>query len=263
MDHSGGGDNGPTGLLLVGHGTRDPRGVEEFLATVALVAERARQWSVEPCFLELAEPAIEGGFRALARRGVQRTVVAPVMLFSAGHVQQDIPRAVARAAAEHGGMRIAQAGHFGCQQELLQLAHLRCRQALEGRAAVPEDETVLVMVGRGSRDALATADMLQFAARHHASAGVAETRACFVAMAEPRLEPTLDALARAGYRRIVVQPHLLFHGLLLDRIAQQVARHADCYRRVEWIIAPHLGAHALVAEAIMRRATEVVWPAPD
>jgi sirohydrochlorin ferrochelatase len=46
----------------------------------------------------------------------------------------------------------------------------------------------------------------------------------------------------------------LFYGLLLDRIAQIVAGYTQRYPRQEWVVAPHLGAHELVAQAIVHRA---------
>lgn len=254
MEDSHGENHKSVGLLLVGHGTREPRGVEEFFALTKLVVGQMPQWSIEPCFLEFAEPSIAEAFRRLAARGVSRVVVAPVMLFSAGHVQRDIPEAVQRVASEHASIAVCEAAHFGCQQELVDLSQLRFEQAIAGRAPLWPADTALVMVGRGSHDPLATADMMQFAALRGAQSAVGETRACFVAMAEPRLEATLDALADSGYRRIVVQPHLLFYGLLLDRIAQIVAGYAERYPRQEWVVAPRLGAHELVAQAIAHRA---------
>ncbi len=84
------------GLLLVGHGTREPAGVNEFLTVAKLVAERFPQGPVESSFLELATPTIGEGVARLAQQGVRRVVVAPVILFAAGHIRRDIPAAVRR-----------------------------------------------------------------------------------------------------------------------------------------------------------------------
>ena len=61
------------GLLVVGHGTRDPQGIDEFIQTVRWIAERCHPEPVEPCFLELAAPTIHEGVDALVRRGVPVT----------------------------------------------------------------------------------------------------------------------------------------------------------------------------------------------
>src|SRR5436190_70542 len=85
------------GLLLVGHGTRDSAGLAEFRELHRLLVERAGELPVESCFLELAEPNISAGIEALLARGVRQIVVAPLLLFAAGHAKRDIPEGVADA----------------------------------------------------------------------------------------------------------------------------------------------------------------------
>ena len=58
-------------------------------------------------------------------------------------------------------------------------------------------------------------------------------------------------------RRVVVQPHLLFGGVLFDRIAGVVAPFAARQPAVEWLIAEHLGDSELLAEAILERAVSL------
>ena len=58
-----------TGLLLIGHGTRDAVGVAEFLDVARQVAALRPDVVTEACFLEIAEPTIAAGVAALVRRG--------------------------------------------------------------------------------------------------------------------------------------------------------------------------------------------------
>lgn len=242
------------GLLVVGHGSREPVGIAEFLATTLQVADLAPEWAVEPCFLEFAEPTIAGGLAKLARRGARRIVVAPAMLFSAGHVQRDIPQAVADAVRLYPHVTTVQAEHFGCQEQLLELSALRYAAAIESADFVPPEETVLVMVGRGSHDAQATQEMHDFVAQRRLRTPVGECRSCFAAMAEPRLEATLAELAASSCRRVVVQPHLLFAGVLLDRITASVAQFGLDRPNKQWLVANHLGPAELVARTILAKA---------
>jgi sirohydrochlorin ferrochelatase len=55
---------------------------------------------------------------------------------------------------------------------------------------------------------------------------------------------------------VVVQPHLLFGGVLLERIRNVVERQAQCHPRIEWLLTDHLGPSPLVARAIAARAAE-------
>jgi sirohydrochlorin ferrochelatase len=176
-------------------------------------------------------------------------------LFSAAHAQRDIPAAVAAAAAPHRGIVVEQCRDLGCHEAIVALSRLRCDEAT---AHLPPalGRTALVMVGRGSHDAEATAEMRRFAELRAAGTPWHRVFTAFVAMAEPGY---LDALAEAadcGASRVVVQPHLLFGGVLVDRIAAAVADFARQYPNLEWVAAAHLGPADLVARAILARAAE-------
>jgi sirohydrochlorin cobaltochelatase len=241
-------------LLLVGHGSREPVGIEEFHSTARLVAKMAAGWAVEPCFLEFAQPTIDEGFRALAARGVHRVAVVPLLLFSAGHAERDIPAAVAAASAAHPRIVVEQSEHLGCHEKLLALSTSRYLEALTESPRVPAEETVLVMVGRGSHDSQATAEMLEFVRLRQQRTRVAHARTAFIAMADPPLERVLDEVISCGCTCVVVQPHILFAGVLLDRMRGVIDDYARRHPHLHWIKVPHLGPSELLSEAILDRA---------
>jgi sirohydrochlorin cobaltochelatase len=245
------------GLLLVGHGSREAIGRDEFLAVARRVAALAGDCAVEPCFLEFAAPSIAAGFQALAQRGKRRIVVVPVLLFSAGHAQRDIPAAVAAAAAEHSGIAVEQCRHLGCHEAILALSRQRFDEAT-AHLQPAIDRTALVMVGRGSHDAEATAEMRRFVELRAADTPWHRVFTSFVTMAEPSYVDALAEAADCGAARIVVQPHLLFGGVLVDRIRETVADFARRYPKPEWVSAAHLGPAELVAQAILARAAETL-----
>ena len=90
------------GLLVVGHGTPHDQGQQEFWTTVRQVAEELPETVVEGCFLEAAAPDIPTALQVLARQGLSEVVLVPLLLFSAGHAERDIPAVVLRAAADTG-----------------------------------------------------------------------------------------------------------------------------------------------------------------
>jgi sirohydrochlorin ferrochelatase len=214
--------------------------------------------AAEPCFLEFSEPSIARGFRSLAERGVRRVVVVPVLLFSAKHDQRDIPAALTAISAEHPHIAVEQSEHLGCHDAIVALSKLRYDEALAGAPRVGVADTVLVVVGRGSRDAGATAEMLQFVRLRERVTPVAQARAAFIAMADPPLEKVLDEIAASAARQVVVQPHLLFGGILVDRIAVLVARYTAAHPRIQWLVTGHLGPSELAAKAIIDRARQGV-----
>ena len=130
------------GLLLVGHGTRDARGVSEFLSLADQVAGRLPNVFVRPGFLELAEPTIRDAVEAITSRGVDAIVVVPALLFAAGHAKRDIPQAMDELLA--GGREIphVQAQHLGTHEHLIALSRRRFQEATSDLAPIPDDETM-------------------------------------------------------------------------------------------------------------------------
>ena len=284
------GSNRDCGLLLVGHGTRDQRGSAEFLAVARRVAELARNFRVAPCFLELAEPDISTGVKQLIEGGVRELIIAPLMLFAAGHVKRDIPRAVQEALIENIPNEADRVGRLPasnrnertvkyvsaleCDPHVLALSCQRFDEALAGKPMVDPSETLLILVARGSSLPEATAMMHSFGELRRRFAPAARVDVCFVAKAQPSLKTALARAARSSFRRVVVQPHLLFAGQVLEEVKQTLER--ICAQREslvadardispqarwlnrEWILTNHLGPSPLIAEAIEELATAAI-----
>jgi len=242
-----------SGVLVIGHGTADPVGAGECRQIAAAVAGLLPDAAVELGFLEVIAPSIEQAVARLAARGCRQVVAAPLLLFA---------EAVAAAAAAHG-IEIRQAAAFGTVAEIVEASRVRRRQALAGRGEIPPGETVLVMVGRGSSDPTALAQLREFAAATlDGDAAFAPVRVeyGFVAAARPSLDDALAAAAdlrRGAVRRIVVQPHLLFRGHVEDQVADAVAAAQVRRPDLDWIQVARLGADPLVAGGLVRRVTEI------
>ena len=222
-------------VLLIGHGTRSRKGQKQFLSLAAELRERLER-PLEPAFLELAEPTIDQALARLVAGQIERLIVAPLLLFAAGHAKEDIPRAV-RQALERLGRRdlaLVQCEPFGCEPRIVELAHQRLVESLAGRGIVPRERTLLVAVGRGSSDSAATAEMLKFAGLLGQRAGIRNVQVAFLAMARPTLAEALAAVDGAA-SRVIVQPHLLFDGELVERLTRQMSEFARG-RPQEWVM---------------------------
>nr|WP_255713027.1 sirohydrochlorin chelatase [Rhodopirellula sp. JC740] len=288
---------GVCGVLLVGHGTRDPRGTEEFFQLGQKLAERMShrfamrsievRSIVQPCLLEFQSPTIEEGWRNLIDAGAGRIVIAPLLLFAAGHAKSDIPDEIRRVAEITGTLdRISGFSRpLSRQSELIRLVRERLVESLginqPSNDPKLEKRTAVVMVGRGSLDPCASSDMrlltevalrgkqvfgevenqstacLSLAdAASLSSASVATT---FYAMVEPRLPDTLRRIGESGrFDRIIVQPHLLFSGRLYDAIVRQTEEAGNEFDEIEFVVSRYLGPVKEVADAILARVEAVV-----
>ena len=246
---------GGRGLLLVGHGTRDERGLEEANVLAGKVRAICSDAAVELCFLELAAPDIATGVQRLVRSGVRQFRVMPLMLLAAAHVKHDIPAAVEAATEALGDVAFDVYPPLGCHEHVLTLSERRYREAVTDGVAndITAEETLLVLVARGNRDAEAQQQWSEFVERRRRSGGPTIAPA-YLAMADPRLDAVLASAAAGNRRRIIVQPHLLFAGRLLERLQEQVSSLAEKHPRQQWLMAQHLGPSQLLAEAVVEIA---------
>ncbi len=250
----------PDGILIVGHGTRDERGCAEFAELTGLVTALAPAVIVEGCFLELVEPDLIGGVQRALRRGARRLAVVPLLLVSAGHAKRDIPRLVAAAAARFPEAGIRQMPHLGSHAAITAPAQRRHEQALESLPGLPSERTLLLVVGRGTKDEEANTGLCAFARQRGRETGAGWVETCFLAMAEPSLERALDILPQLALPRIVVELHLLFSGELLDRIRGMVDAARRRWPEQEFVVTERLGPDPSLARAILDLAG--VMPEP-
>jgi sirohydrochlorin ferrochelatase len=158
---------------------------------------------------------------------------------------------------------VRQTDPFGEMAEIVDLARHRRRQAVAGLATVSPAETVLVMVGRGSSDPAAVAQLQSFTESMLADDPESRPRRVelgFVAAARPRLGEAIAAACDPNdphVRRIIVQPHLLFRGHVEEQVMAEVRRGREMRPDVEWIQSARLGADPLVARAVARRVAEL------
>lgn len=254
-----------TGLLVVGHGTADPVGAAETAAVAALIAEQSPQTPVELGYLEVIEPSIEMAVECLVDRGCRDIVALPILLFSAGHAKRDVPGALA-AAVSRRGLRVRQAAPLGLHTHLIELARRRFLEAVANRPAYGPDEEAILVVGRGSSDPTAVRQLSRFveAVYDPLPRAVGRQRSLgFVAAARPTLAEAIEACGRpsAGrpvVKRVVVHPHLLFHGHVETQVANRLTDARAAYPSIEWLQVERLGAAQEVATALLERGREVL-----
>ncbi len=241
------------GVLLIGHGTRDAVGTEQFFDLGKRLALRLSPLPVECCLLELQSPTIDDGWRSLMQQGVRRILAAPLLLFSAGHAKSDIPDALNRCQRLSQGISWQESRALSRAPELLRLVLGRLDESLKD-VAVAGDNTAILMVGRGSFDPCAQADMklLTHWVAGQRSAKIIAT--AFYAMANPRLSDVLRGIAKnVAIHSIVVQPHLLFAGSLHQSIISQVQEIEREFPNKQFIVSSYLGPEEEVVDAILRR----------
>jgi sirohydrochlorin ferrochelatase len=241
----------PHGILILGHGTPSAEGTRSFLEIARLVETMAGETSIATGFMEFASPTIAEGMAALQRRGVVRVTAVPVFLSCAGHTANDIPKDVEAAQMKFSEMQVRISCHVGSHPKVAELSALRFNEAIAGRAEIPAAETLVVIAAHGSPEPEAFEELENFAVARQKLTPVAQVVPCFSQMGVPLLGDVLPMVVKSGIRQIVVQPHFLLKGRLIETIAATTAAVAVQHPDIEWIVAGPLGCHRLLAEAAL------------
>ncbi|RZU34840.1 sirohydrochlorin ferrochelatase [Streptomyces sp. BK022] len=235
-------------LLIVAHGSRDPRHAATVHALVARVRAMRPDLRVVTGFLDFNVPSVGGVLQSLAADGVREVVAQPLLLTRAFHAKADIP-AVLREAPR--GMRVRQADVLGPSPLLVSALERRLSEA--GLDPADKSSTGVVLASAGSSDAEAIAVIADIA-REWWRTGWRAVRPAFASARLPRTEDAVRELRAQGCERVAVAPYVLAPGFLPDRIARGAA-DAD-------VLAEVLGPAPEVARVLLDRYTEALRTVP-
>lgn len=101
------------GVILFGHGARDPQWAGPMERVRARMAERSPELAVELAFLEFLTPTLEEAADRLAAQGVEAIAVVPVFLAQGGHIKRDVPVLVEALGQRHPACRVSLAAAVG------------------------------------------------------------------------------------------------------------------------------------------------------
>ncbi|MEU8715717.1 sirohydrochlorin chelatase [Streptomyces sp. NPDC048663] len=249
----------PPALLIAGHGTRDEAGAEAFRAFVRELGRRNPELPVAGGFIELSPPPLGEAVSDLVERGVRRFAAVPLMLVSAGHAKGDIPAALAREKERHPGISYTYGRPLGPHPALLAVLERRLDEVLGaggGRAPLDRADVTVLLVGRGSTDPDANAEVHRAARLLWEGRGYAGVETAFVSLAAPDVPSGLDRCLRLGARRIVVLPYFLFTGILPERVRQQTEGWAAAHPEAEVRSADVIGPEPELIDLVMERYRE-------
>jgi sirohydrochlorin cobaltochelatase len=260
-------------ILVVGHGTRKAAGAAQLRQLVETMRRLAPEEAVFESFLELAEPTIGDAMKQILDEGFRQVKVVPVLLFEAGHARSDIPDAVADAATSLGIEVVGQSPPLGTATYVLTLSDERFHEiAQHGREhGCPEHHCAragvcqtgcwlqgqelgtigLAMVGRGTSDVSALEHMRELTRLVAARRSIVWHETGFFAGGSPNVDELLDQAAATACDTILVQPHLLFEGELMDQLRVKLRDRAARHAPQRWLLARTLGADPGLARVFL------------
>jgi sirohydrochlorin cobaltochelatase len=119
------------GLLLFGHGSRDPTWADPFRRIVEHIAAARPELPVALGFLEFLPPDLPAAADTLVASGCTRIHVVPMFLGTGGHVRRDLPRLVQQLRERHPGVTWVLRPTIGDHPDVVAAMSQAAREGLE------------------------------------------------------------------------------------------------------------------------------------
>ncbi len=245
------------GIVLCGHGSRDPQAVEEFMNVVNKIKSRIPNIPVAFGFLEFNRPIISEALDQIRDTGVERIIALPAMLFAAGHTKNDIP-AVLKKYSDKNRTPIQYGRELGLNSLMIGAAGARLKEIIETNPIFPISETLLVVAGRGSSDPDANSNVCKITRLLVEGFGFGWGETVFSGVTFPLVDPGLRHALKLGFKRVILLPYFLFSGVLVNRVRDHAIRVAKDNPDVQFLNASYLSDQDLVIDTFLERIQEVL-----
>lgn len=108
------------GIVLFGHGARNPEWAKPFRAIRELVMARSPQTLVALGFLEAMRPTLDEAIDELVSKGATLIDIVPIFLATGSHIAKDLPQLVGNAMDRHPAIEIVIAEPVGESPKVIQ-----------------------------------------------------------------------------------------------------------------------------------------------
>ena len=248
--------NKQIGILICGHGSRNKLAITEFQELTRFIQKKYPSILVEFGFLEFAKPSLTDALDKLRNSSITKVIAIPAMLFAAGHVKNDIPSLLMNY-AKKTNMEIIYGRELGINNLMISAACERVKEVFKKDNSLIPEESLLVVVGRGSSDPDANSNVSKITRMVVEGVGLGWGETVFSGVTFPLVEPGLRNVIRLGYKNIIIFPYFLFSGVLVTRIKRQLDLVALDNPHIEFHEAKYLSSHEYVVQTFVERIEEI------
>ncbi len=257
MDNLGSKLNNQVAILICGHGSRNKLAITEFQELTKLIQKRYPNILVEYGFLEFAKPSLIDALENLRVHSIKKVIAIPAMLFAAGHVKNDIPSLLMNYSSKTG-IEIIYGRELGINNLMISAACERVKDVFKQNSTLKPEESLLVVVGRGSSDPDANSNVSKITRMIVEGIGLGWGETVFSGVTFPLVEPGLKNVLRLGYKNIIIFPYFLFSGVLVTRIKRQSDLVAINNPHISFIHAKYLSSQSHVVDTFVERIEEIL-----
>jgi len=246
-------------LCLIGHGSRDPEGIQEFLTLWKKLRERKFCRTTECGFLEFAKPTVAEALSACYLDGINNIIILPGILLPGEHTQRDIPNAIGKVFRDHPEINIYFAEPLGTQPQVMEVCGERIVESEKfSKKSISRSETLLLTVVHGSHDTECNSQVEKNFHSLGKKLGFSKTVTHFAGSSPHSLEDTLEKLMPKKFNRVILLPFFLFAGVWVKRVHALADTFQGKYPNTEFLKTSCLKHPELIVDSLIQRAQESI-----
>lgn len=242
-----------TALLLIGHGSKDPAGQEEFSGLVRMVSGRSQFPLVQQASLKHVHPLIAEGIDLCIQKAADRIIALPLFLTNGGDMKKNIPEELEKGRKKHPQITIMYGPYLGVEEKLTEIILERIQEV---SMTVPPSERGLLLVGRGSSDVDAPKDIFRTAEILKERLGYRTVHVSFTEIIRPTILEGVESCVDEKAKEILILPYIIFTGIIVGRIRDHVEQARYVFPEVPLHLGRYIGVHPKLADLVLQRAGE-------
>lgn len=118
-----------TGVLILGHGSRYPEGLQVITKTAARYQDAHPELVIGHGFVEMAHPQLEESVQSLAEAGMATIIVVPLFLSFGHHIAEDLPDRMAKLEAVFPAVKFITTAPIGADPLLCEIVQARIEES--------------------------------------------------------------------------------------------------------------------------------------
>ncbi len=244
-------------ILIIGHGSRNKTGNGQILEFTEQLCKRQPQWTIEVCYIELADYLIDQGLEEAAKKA-DKIFVVPLILNAAGHVKEEIPEYIELAQKESPETEFIYAKHLGTNELILNIINRYLKKLMQSLAMPDPKTTGIIILARGSSDALANSEMAKMTRWVYENNEHDLVDLAFTGVSYPRLETVVQRQIQLGMKQVLILPYYLFDGILMERVDLQLQRLKQQYPTISFAKSTYFGFEQEIYELFEQRINESI-----
>ncbi|WP_100407074.1 sirohydrochlorin chelatase [Bacillus solitudinis] len=244
-------------VLFIGHGSRKYEGNEQLMQFVEGMKEDIKADVVETCFLEFAQPSIAEGIETCVAKGATRIALVPMMFFAAGHSKIHIPDMIQKAQSKYPLITFTYGRPIMSHPVMVDILKGRLEDA-GFQDAEQNQETSLLLVGRGSSDVDANSELYKISRILSERLNRVNVELSFIGVTSPTVEEGVERCKKLGASSIYIIPYFFFSGILMDRMEEKLQVFKHDYAEVSFVMTDFVGFHPQLVDIFKERAEEAL-----